>query len=151
MLSARLVKMIEDHAEELTRGVLSDLASNHRTPSYHKVSREELHRRAYDVYHNLGRWVGDKTEESVEAAYDSLGRRRFSDGVPLSEVVFALMLTKNHLRDYVRSAGLVGSAVDLYQEEELNLLVGRFFDKAIYYTVRGYEQAAAPRPASAAR
>ena len=39
------------------------------------------------------------------------------------------------------------SAVELYQEEELNLMIGHFFDKVLYYTVRGYETAAKPEPA----
>ena len=60
MLSVRLVRMIEDHAEELTRGVLNDLQSNTRTRAYHKISREELHRRVYEVYHNFGEWLGSQ-------------------------------------------------------------------------------------------
>lgn len=151
MLAARLVRMIEEHAEELTRGVLRDLQSNTRTPAYHKLSPEELHRRVYDVYRNLGRWVGDKTEGNVEASYSELGRRRRAEGVPLSEVVYALILTKEHLRTYIRSAGLADSAVDLFQEEELNLMIGRFFDKAIYFTIKGYEDATSPKHASASR
>lgn len=139
MLSIRLIRTIEDHAEELTRGVLRDLGGNPRTPAYHHLSESELHRRIYDVYRNLGSWLGDKTEDRVEATYASLGRTRRAEGVPLSEVVYALVLTKDHLGDYIRSAGLVESAVELYQEEELTLLVGHFFDRAIYYTVRGYE------------
>jgi hypothetical protein len=38
---------------------------------------------------------------------------------------------------------LVDSAVDLYQELELHRLLGQFFDKAIYYTVRAHEREAA--------
>jgi hypothetical protein len=148
MLSARLVRTIEDHAEDLTRGVLRDLQTNPRTPAYHKLSRDELHKRVYDVYHHLGRWVGEKTEEMVEASYGELGRKRRVEGVPLSQVIYALILTKDHLRDYIRSAGLVGSAVELYQEEELNHMIDRFFDRAVYFTVRGYE-AAVERPVAA--
>jgi hypothetical protein len=153
MLSARLVRLIEDHAEDLTRSVLADLASNPRTPAYHRIPRDELHHRVHDVYRNLGRWLGDKTDEAVEPSYLSLGRRRLAEGVPLSEVVYALILTKHHLASFIRSAGLVDSAVELYQEEELNLLVDHFFDKAVYHTVRGYEQAAAgsPVPVASAR
>ena len=143
MLSSRLIRMIEDHAEDLTRGVLVDLGRNARTPAYHTLSHDELHRRAYDVYHNLGRWLGDKTDTLIEASYGSLGRTRRAEGIPLSEVVYALILTKEHLRAYIRTSGLVGSAVELYQEEELNRMVGNFFDKAVYYTVRGYEGKAA--------
>jgi hypothetical protein len=57
-------------------------------------------------------------------------------------------LTKYHLRDYIRSAGLVDSAVELYQEQELHRLLGHFFDKAIYYTVRAYEREASLGEAS---
>ena len=139
MLSARLVRVIEEHAEELTRGVLSDLAANPRTPAYHNLPADELHRRVYDVYHNLGRWLGDKTEDHVEATFGGLGRKRCSEGVPLSEVVYALVLIKDHLREYIRAVGLVDSAVELYLEEELHLSIGHFFDRALYHTVKGYE------------
>lgn len=149
MLSVRLVRMIEDHAEQLTRGVLDDLQSNPRTTAYHRLPREELHQRAYEVYRNLGRWLGDKTDEMIEASYSELGKKRSAEGIPPSEVVYALILTKHHLREYIRSAGLVDSAVDLYQEQELQRLVGQFFDKAIYYTVKGFEREAPRHPATA--
>jgi hypothetical protein len=151
VLSARLVKIIEEHAEELTRGVLRDLASNPRTPAYHRLPPEELHRRVYDVYHNLGQWLGDKTEDHIEASYGGLGRTRCAEGVPLSEVVYALVLTKEHLREYIRAVGLVDSAVELYLEEELHLSIGHFFDKALYHTVKGYEAEAAARASQTSR
>jgi hypothetical protein len=133
--------MIEDHAEELFRGLLDDLQSNARTPSYHRLNREELRTRLYDVYRHRGGWLSDATEDHVERVYGELGRRRHAEGVPLSEVVFALTLAKYHLRDFIRARGLIDSAVELYQEQELQRLVGRFFDRAVFHTVRGYEQA----------
>jgi len=142
MLSARLVRLIEDHAEELTHGLLDDLQSNSHTPAYHALSREQLRHRLFDVYRNLGRWLLDTTEEHVETVYCELGGKRRAEGVPLSEVVYALTLAKYHLRDCVRTRGLTDSAVELYQEQELQRLVGRFFDRAIYHTVRGYEREA---------
>lgn len=139
MLSVRLVRAIEDQAEDLTRGVLGDLAANAQTPAYHRIAHDELHRRVYDVYHNLGKWLGHGTEGPIETTYAGLGQTRCREGIPLAEVVYALQIIKHHLRDYIRSAGLVESAVELYQEEELNLLLSRFFDQAVYHTVRGYE------------
>jgi hypothetical protein len=150
MLSARLVHLIEDHAEELFRGLLDDLQSNPRTPAYHRLDREELRTRLYGVYRHLGRWLADTTEEHVESVYSELGRKRHAEGIPLSEVVYALTLAKYHLRDYIRTCGLMDSAVELYQEQELQRLVGRFFDRAVYHTVRGYEHAVRPRQKVAA-
>jgi len=142
VLSARLIKLIEEHAEDLTREVLRDLAGNARTPSYNSLPADEMHRRVYDVYHNLGRWLGDKTEEHLESTFGGLGRRRHAEGVPLSEAVYALVLIKDHLRGYIRAVGLVDSTVELYLEEELHLQIGNFFDNAMYQTVKGYEAAA---------
>ena len=148
MLSAPFVRIIEDHAEELTRVVIRDLQSNPRTRSYHELSREALHARVFDVYRNLGDWLGVETDEAIEAKYNELGRRRSAEKVPLSEVIYALILTKYHLRDYILTAGLVGSVVALYQEQELQRLVGQFFDKAIYYTARAYEREASRHQAT---
>ena len=149
MLSVRVVQLIENHAEELTRGLLDDLKSNSRTPAYHNLPREELRHRVYNVYRNLGRWLGEKTDDMIKATYSELGQRRSHEGIPINEVVYALILTKYHLRDYIRTSGLVDSAVDLYQEQQLQRALGQFFDKAIYYTVRGYEEAAASMRATA--
>jgi hypothetical protein len=142
MLSDRLVRMIEQHAEELTRALVEDLQSNPRTACYHRLSRETIHNRTYHVYKDLGLWLHSKAEGDVEANFTELGKKRAAEGVPINEVVYALTLTKYHLRDYIRAAGLVDSAVDLYQEQELHRMLGHFFDKAIYYTVRAYERAA---------
>ncbi|HTS70116.1 MAG TPA: hypothetical protein VMO17_14135 [Terriglobia bacterium] len=143
MLTVRLVQMIEDHAEELTRGVIKDLQSNPRTPHYHHLTYEELHYRTYTVYRNLGHWISQGTEEPIVANYTDLAVRRHAEGVPLEEVVFALISIKNHLYTYVRTTGLMDSAMELHQERELRRLVGHFFDKAIYFTVKAYESEAA--------
>jgi hypothetical protein len=134
--------MIEQHAEELTRALVEDLQSNARTASYSRLSRETIHNRTYHVYKDLGAWLSSKAEEDIEANYTELGKEREAEGIPLNEVVYALTLTKYHLRHYIRASGLIDSAVDLYQALELQRMLGQFFDKAIYYTVRAYEHAA---------
>ena len=143
--------MIENHAEGLAQEVLNDLRSNPRTPSFHRLPADQLHRRFYDLYHNLGRWLGDQSDAVVEAAYAPMGRARQGEGVPLSEVIYATILLKEHLRSYIRRTAAVDSAVELYQEAELNLMIGHFFDKALYYTVKGYEEARAAAPVVASK
>ena len=150
MLSDRLVRMIEYHADELTRALVEDIQSNPRTASYHRLSREAIHDRTYHVYKGLGLWLNSKAEKDIEANYTELGKKREAEGVPLNEVVYALTLTKYHLRDYIRAAGLVDSAVDLYQALEFQRMLGQFFDRAIYYTVRAYERATNQKEATGA-
>lgn len=142
MLSARLVRLIEEHAEPLTAALSKDVQSNPRTRAFHGVSRDQLQKRAYEVYRHLGEWLGHRMNEKIEASYSELGRRAHAEGVPLEDVLYALMLVKYHLRDYVHSAGLLDTAVELYQQLELYRLVGNFFDEAMYWAATGYERAA---------
>jgi len=143
MLSVRLVQLIEDHAEELTQELIRDLQSNPRTPHYHQLTYDELHYRTYAVYKNLGHWISQRSEEPIAANYADLALRRYTEGVPLDELVYALISTKNHLYTYIRTSGLMDSAVELHQERELRHLVGHFFDSAIYHAVKAYQHEAA--------
>ena len=140
MLSGRLVHMVENHAEQLTNGLIADLKQNPRTSDYHRLSDDEIHRRVFHVYHDLGEWLGTERQSLVEAHYTSLGKLRADESVPLSQVLYALIKTKTHAIEYVRRVGLFDSAVDLYQLQEFRRLVDNFFDMAVYYTALSYER-----------
>jgi hypothetical protein len=144
MLAARLVIMIEQHAEELTQGVVHELRTNSRTPSYHKLDPQENYARVFDVVSHLGEWLDRKSDAATERAYRKLGQERFRERIPLAEVVSALMLTKQTLRRYIKTEGWVDSAFELYQHVELYDMISHFFDRAIYFTVLGYEEEARP-------
>jgi len=149
MLLPWLMRLIETHANDLTESLMKDVRVNPRTASLHEVAEAELTARGFDLYHNLGRWLGERNEDEIEATYRENGRRRFREGVPLSELVCALILMKQHLWDFIRENDLPETATNLYGEEQLEMMVGQFFDKALYHAVRGYEDAwfheAAPR------
>jgi hypothetical protein len=79
-----------------------------------------------------------------------MGRTRFRQGVPVSELVYALVITKSHLRGYIREHGLVDFAGDrvapqellpleLHSIQDFNYRVGEFFDRALYHLARGFE------------
>ena len=119
---------------------------------------EEMQERIHALYANLGNWIGDPKDDAVRAAYEDWGRKRFRQGIPISEIVYTLILAKQHLRRYIRDHGLVEFSgdrvtpdelvpVQLHAVQELNVMVGEFFDRALYYLARGYEEAAClPRP-----
>ena len=143
MLSGRLVRLIEDHAEQITNDLICDLKVNPRTASYHGLADSEIHRRVFNVYRNLGEWLSGEAETTVEAHYFALGKNRALEGVPLSQVLYALVLTKSQLFNYIRRTVLLESAIDLYQLHELRDLTDDFFDYAVYQVARGYEHAQA--------
>jgi hypothetical protein len=164
MISAKLIELIENHAPQLARDITDDLVSNERTRSFRSVSRDELEPRIFNLLQHLGNWIGEPRAERVQSEFSNWGRRRFGQGIPLSEIVYAVIILKRHLRRYIRDNGLVDASfprvegdyvlpMHLQSLQDLNTTVGAFFDEAVYYLARGYETAAraeaspAPRPA----
>jgi len=154
MLGAQLLRLIQAHADALTNDVLKDLTTNGRTPHFNRVKKAELEARVAALYFNLSKWIGNEDDSAVRAEYEDMGRTRFREGVPVSEIVYALLLTKQHLRRYIRDYGLVDFAGDrvvpeellpleLHSIQQLNYQVGEFFDRALYHLTRGYEMEAA--------
>ena len=138
MWVGRLVDLIEDHADELTGRLVRSVREDPRTIGYHQFGDEELGKRAREVYSHLGQWLGATSEGAVESEYFRLGKIRRAEGIPLSEVVMALLLVRRNLWQFVESQG-ADTSLELRQQLDLELLVVRFFDRAIFHTVRGYE------------
>jgi hypothetical protein len=138
MLVGRLVSLIENHAEELTARAVERVRNDPRTGAYHRFDDAELGDRARNVYAHLGRWLEQSSEAALEKEYVALGAKRRAEGVPLSQVVMALLITRRNLWAFVEAQG-ADTALELRQQLDLELLVVRFFDRAIYHTVRGYE------------
>jgi hypothetical protein len=143
MLSDLLIRIMESHAEELTRGAVNKLLNRPQTRSYRRLSAGDLHRRVFEVYHDLGRWLLKNTERAIQDRYNDLGAQRFNEGIPLAEVLWGLLLTRDQLREYIGTHMLADSALELYREQELDRLVGGFFDRAVCYSAEGYEREAA--------
>ncbi|TFG91783.1 MAG: hypothetical protein E4H15_05165 [Syntrophobacterales bacterium] len=69
-----------------------------------------------------------------------MGAQRRKEGFALSEVIQALITTRRYLWLKVLSDGLLDTALDLHKGLDLNNRVVLFFDRAIYFTAKGYEK-----------
>ena len=141
-LSDRLIRTIENNAEELAQRVVKKIHNSARTEAYHSLSQKEVYNRCYEIYHNLGLWLWKESDHTIHARYKELGERRYEEGIPLAQVLWALIFTKERLLEYLGDCGLVDSAMDLYQQQEFVRLINHFFDRALCYTGGGYERRA---------
>ena len=150
MFAIRLVQLIEAHAAELSKGLMQRLQTSPQCPELlHKVPPDELKRRAQEIYRNLSDWLLSKTESEIEERYIGLGVRRARQGLPFSQFLWAITLTKEYLWEYLEKEGLLEQPLDLLGEIELVHNLERFFDRAIYFAAIGYESAAKDGLASA--
>lgn len=141
MLAMKLVRLIEAHSEELSRGLAIRLSTSDRTSEYRKIPPEELRPAATDVYRNLGEWLLQKPEAEIAARFRAVAAHRVAEGIPRHQYVWALMLSRDHLWQFLRLQCFLDTIFELHAQLELLQLLNQFFDRAIYYAVLGYDEA----------
>lgn len=140
MIALRLVHLIEAHADELTEELVKQFQTSPRTSDLGKVPAEELRNRNSEILHHLSDWLLSKSDSEVERRYSEMGALRAIQGVSLADVCWAIVLTKEHVWDFLQSQGFLRGPLEIYGEMELLRLLDQFFDRATCYVVEGYER-----------
>jgi hypothetical protein len=140
MLSHRLIEQIESHWEPITARVLCDIRCERELEHIARLPESELAEWGRSILKNFGHWL-EGQDDDLGRRYETLGKLRYEEGVPLHEAVHGLHLLKQRILDFVRAQGFAQTTVEIYAEEELEYRVGRFFDWLVWHLVRGYEAA----------
>lgn len=141
MLSPHLIRQVEQHAEKLAEGLVEELLQHPHTTAYRKLAHAELLAHSRDLYERLGDWLAGRSHAEIDARFGPRGGDRFNEGVPVEELVLALIISKRRLRRHTKEVSALGSAAEIHAEMEVDQMVGAFYDKVIYAMVRGYEAA----------
>jgi hypothetical protein len=152
MVAPKFVHLIERHSDALATTLHARLEQSELTRSYtSRIPPEEVTARESEIYQNLGDWLLTKTESDVASRYREIGARRYRQQVPLPELVWAILLAKRTMWDFLDSEAFPDGLPEVYGELDLVHMVGRFFDRAVYYAVEGYEEARAQEPIAKAQ
>jgi len=139
MVALGLVRLIEKHSDELTDELMEKFVTSSRTKDLRKVPHDELRGRCAEVLHHLSEWLISKTSSEIERRYYEIGTRRAGQGVSLSDFCWGIVLTKEHLWEFVQRQAFLRSPVEIYGELELLRLLDQFFDRALCFAAEGYE------------
>ena len=143
MLAYQFVRLIETHSDALASKLLDRVQQSSSTRAYSNVPPKELRQRVYEIYEHLGDWLLGKKDVDIERRYREIGARRYHQQVPLNELIWAIVLTKQNLWEFLTWESIVDGPMKVFGELEVVQVVGQFFDRAIYYAAIGYEQARA--------
>jgi hypothetical protein len=146
MLGIRLVRLIERHSETLSRGLTEHILKSDRTSDFRKIPQKDLRLAATEVYSNLGEWLLQKTDSDIESRFRTAAMRRAAEGIRLHQFVWALMLSRDHLWRFLSQEAFADTIVELHAQMELLQLLNQFFDRAVFYAILGYEEAAKQGP-----
>ena len=141
MIALRLVRLIEDHSDKLAQGLLEKFRESPRTQDFSNVPAQELRDRVHEILYHLSEWLLQKKDSDIEKRYREIGARRSAQNVSLSDYCWAIVLTKEHIWEFLQRQGFLQSPMEIYGELELLRLLDQFFDRAMYYAALGYERA----------
>jgi hypothetical protein len=97
MIALRLVRLTEDHSDELSETLLEKFRQSPRTADFARVPAQELHDRIHELLQHLGDWLLHKQERDIEFRYREIGLRRSAQQVSLSNYSWAFLITKEHI------------------------------------------------------
>ena len=139
MLSDSLIGFVNESIPLVARLWLADVRSNHTTSAYLRLDPETLLGECTTSLQQLGGWLeGESTEEQIRRFFRELGARRQAQGVPLHELLSAIMLLKRQIWAHARSQGVWQRPVEMYRVMELQSRFAVFFDRAMYHSARGF-------------
>lgn len=141
MLAGKLIAILEKSGDELTQRIMNDLLSREETRHLRDLRQSRVYGQVYDVYSMLISWLsGEKTKGKIIEHYIELGRQKYIEGVPLSEMLMVLMLIKRHLWLFAIEKKVIDPGYELQHVLELNNRIVFFFDRVMYCTSVGYEK-----------
>lgn len=130
---------VQDFGNEIAGMWLAALRESAQTPSYGVVSDEELVTASEFALAQVDEhFSGRPAEGDIAAFFHKLGATRAAQGLPLPELISAVLLLKREIWTTARTHGVWESAMDLQRAVDLNRELGRFFDRAVYHATAGY-------------
>ncbi len=92
-----------------------------------------------EFYPTLAGWFDGETDRNkLGAFFVKLGKDRFKDGFPVSELVYALLLSQRAVLEYLLSQAPPENSMDLYRSVELTTQVSEFFMLGSFYLTKGF-------------
>ena len=70
-------------------------------------------------------------------------------GVRLHQLVWALIISRNHLLHFLQRECFVDSILEVFGELEVQQMLDQFFDRAVYYSILGYDETLYDQPRGA--
>lgn len=147
LLTYKLIELIEANSDQLANSLLEKVGTSPYLNEYRNVPPVDLKERVKGIYSHLGEWLETHKEQAIEARYTEIGARRAEQGVPLSQLNWTIVLTKENLWDFLKRSAVAADLKELSGELEMLQLLDQFFNRALYFAAVGYESYQAKRVA----
>ena len=141
MRALKLVERMKANSVMLSEKLVARIRSSGKCSELlRKLPENEQKKYALEIYRDLTDWLAEESESLVQNRYLDLGFRRAGQGVPFSNMFWAVCITREYLWEYMQQECLLEDPVEFWGGVKLLHSVNCFFDEALYFTLVGYEK-----------
>jgi len=139
MISKKFMDAIVNKTEGLSKTWCKEVRQSDYMKTYQKLPDEQLMRVNKIFFDYFAKWISQGlSRKDIGNYFVDLGKERYHQKFPLSEIHYAVILAKKVVRSQALSESLLDSAMEVYQLMELGQMVASFFDTGNFYITRGY-------------
>jgi hypothetical protein len=138
-----LLKSLDDILVGAAPGVgkrwLAKLRKAENISAIHEVEDAELLSIHGEIIRKLGRWFDKSADKNeIGAFFVMMGKEYCAQGIPLSELTFALNLDRKAVTEHIVEGEDLEGAHRIFALMEVVDQVGDFFFLGLYYLTKGY-------------
>ena len=143
MRAPKLVQHMKNNADSMSERLIEKIRNSEQCSEFLlKVPAEDQKRQALEIYIDLTDWLALEGDLNIEQRYAALGVRRANQGVSFSHLFWAVCIAREYLWEYMQQECLLEEPVEFWGGIMLLRSLNRFFDRALYFTLVGYQRAA---------
>ena len=142
MRAARLVQHLRANADRMSERLVEKIRNSSSCRDLLlKSAGSGTKAFSLNIYLDLGEWLASETNLMIESRYLELGIRRRQQGVPVSQLFWAVCITREYLWEHIQQECLLDESVEFWEGVMLLHSVNQFFDRALYATLIAYQRA----------
>jgi hypothetical protein len=142
VFARKFIDHVDTHADHLCKEFMQKIKCSDRCRELlQKVPAEEQQQSTREIYQNLTDWLLTNSNSVSEERYVKLGIRRAQQGVPLSDLFWAVCATREYFWEYTERETLLDQPADFWGGVRLLHSLDQFFDRALYFVIIGYQTA----------
>ncbi|MFA3782664.1 histidine kinase N-terminal domain-containing protein [Melioribacteraceae bacterium 4301-Me] len=136
---SKIISFLEANIPTLARAYYEQVQKSDFMLTYRKLDEPKIILREEAVFKNMIEWLKTgASNDKAEQFFEKIGRERFNERFPLTEINYALYITKKVFWSFVAWKPELFPNTDFQTMVEQMTVLGNFFDLGSFYIVRSY-------------
>lgn len=136
---SKIISFVESNIKNLARTYSEQLIKPEHMITYQKLDPLKIIAREELLYTNFVEWLkSGASNDEAEKLFEKIGAERYNEGFPLTELNFALIITKKVLWNAISQREDLFKDVTYNDFVECVTVINNYFDLGNFYMTRGY-------------